>query len=204
MSGVIATEVDPNATAEEISSNATENQKTNIINALATETVMPGQSFLQASSLDFGGLLLSGKQGGFEVKGTRTTVNGMPGAVVRKQIVVDGTAVIANMTIVCDGNNPAVVVRDGGRVALKNCHIVKGDNKQSAATDAYVLMETGSYASVVSCVFYGTQSNTGSLVYNQDAVNTNRGSVIGCINLTDVAAAPFVNIAAGNILGVVP
>jgi|TARA_R100001163_G_scaffold65349_1_gene62220 hypothetical protein len=204
MSGVVATQVDSDASVEEIDENATANQKTEILNALATEVVMPGQLYRQSSKLDFGGLLMAGSQGGFEVKGTRTTVNGMPGSVVRKQIVVNGTAVLSNMTLVCDGNTPAVVVRDGGRVALKNCHIVKGDNKHSAATDAYILMETGSYASVVSCVFYGTQSNTGSLVYNQDAVNTNRGSVIGCINLTDIAAAPFVNIVAGNILGVVP
>ena len=204
MSTVVATQVDADADLAEIDKNATLNQKTDIINALATKIVMPGQVLQQSSVQDFGGLVMSGGHGGFEVKGTRTTVNGMPGTVIKKQIVVTGTAVLSSMTLICEGNTPAVVVRDGGRVALKNCHIVKTDNSHSAATDTYVLMETGSYASAVSCVFYGTQANTGSLVRNEDAGNTNRGSIVGCINLTDIAATPFVNIAAGNILGVIP
>ena len=204
MSTVIATQVNADADLEEIENNAKLNQKTEIINALATQIVMPNQVLQQSSTQDFGGLILSGNHGGFQAKGTRTTVNGMPGTVIKKQIGVTGTAVLSNMTRICEGNTPAVLIRDGGRVALKNCHIVKTDNLHSAATDTYVLMETGSYASVVSCVFYGTQANTGSLVRNEDAANTNRGSIVGCINLTDIAATPFVNIAAGNILGVIP
>tara|TARA_R110002020_G_scaffold30836_4_gene96842 strand:+ start:4845 stop:5459 length:615 start_codon:yes stop_codon:yes gene_type:complete len=204
MSTIIATQVGADASLAEIDENATVNQKTDIINALATDIVMPNQALEQLPKLDYGGLLLAGSHGGFEAKGSRTTVNGSPGSVVRKQIVVTGNVVLSNMTLVCEGNTPAVVVRNNARLALNNCHIVKSDNQQAVATDTYLLMETGSYAAFIGCVFYGNQSNTGALVYNQDAGATNRGSVVGCVNLTDVAAAPFVNISAANILGVVP
>ncbi len=204
MSTIVATQVESDASLAEIDENATVNQKTDIINALATDLVMPNQVLQQRRTLDYGGLLLSGSHGGFEAKGSRTTIKGSPGSVVRKQIVVTGNVTLSNLTLVCDGNNPAIVVRNNARLALNNCHIVKADNKQLAATDTYLLMETGSYAAFIGCVFYGNQSNTGALVYNQDAGATNRGSVVGCVNLTDVVAAPFVNISAANILGVVP
>tara|TARA_R100000808_G_C2150387_1_gene159116 strand:- start:2604 stop:3218 length:615 start_codon:yes stop_codon:yes gene_type:complete len=204
MSKVVATQAPPDASLSEIDENATTNQKTDIINALAVDLVMPNQVLEQRQTLDYGALLLAGSHGGFQAKGSRTTINGSPSSVVRKQIVVTGNVALSNLTLVCDGNNPAVVVRNNARLALNNCHIVKADGKQAAATDTYLLMETGSYAAFIGCVFYGNQSNTGALVYNQDAGSTNRGSVVGCVNLTDVVATPFVNIAAGNILGVVP
>ncbi len=204
MTKVVSTQAPYDSDASEIDANATVNHQTEILNGMATIVVMPEQGLNQTSKLDFGALLLAGNHGGFEAKGSRTSVSASPGAVIRKQIIVSGTAIISNATLICSGNTPAVTIRSGGRLVLKNCHISKGDNLHSSATDAYILMETGSYASVVSSVFYGTQSNTGSLVYNQDAVNTGRGSVIGCVNLTDVAATPFVNIAAANVVGNIP
>lgn len=70
MSTVIATQVNADADLEEIENNATLNQKTEIINALATQIVMPNQVLQQSSTQDFGGLILSGNHGGFQAKNT--------------------------------------------------------------------------------------------------------------------------------------
>jgi len=191
MSTIVATQVGADASLAEIDENATVNQKTDIINALATDIVMPNQALEQLPKLDYGGLLLSGSHGGFEVKGSRTTINGAPGSVIKKQVRVTGTAILSGLHLLCEGNTPAVLVTESGRLVLTDCHIFKDDNKQAAATDAYIVVEDGGYLVAQGSIFYGNQSNTGHLVYNYG--NVHNAAAIGCIDLSDIAS-PFHNV----------
>ena len=172
MSQVVETQAPEDADLVEIDENATLNHKTDIINKLGTEIIMPGQVYDQKQKLDYGGMLMSGNQGAFALSGSRTTVKGAPGVVISKQITVPGTAILSGASLICEGNTPAILVKAAGRLVLNDCHIVKGDNLQSVATDAYI----------------GSQSNTGHLVYNYG--NTHNAAVIGCIDLSDIAS-PF-------------
>ena len=54
MSTIVATQVESDASLAEIDENATVNQKTDIINALATDLVMPNQVLQQRRTLDYG------------------------------------------------------------------------------------------------------------------------------------------------------
>lgn len=188
MSQVVETQAPEDADLVEIDENATLNHKTDIINKLGTEIIMPGQVYDQKQKLDYGGMLMSGNQGAFSLSGSRTTVKGAPGVVISKQITVPGTAILSGASLICEGNTPAILVKATGRLVLNDCHIVKGDNLQSAVTDAYIVVEDGGYLVVQSSIFYGSQSNTGHLVYNYG--NTLNAAVIGCIDLSDIVS-PF-------------
>lgn len=141
------------------------------------------EQYREIKSADFGVQLGSGSRPGFTVEAGRTSITGAPGIICTSQIRVDGSAILRNMTLVCDGNTPALVVGSSGRCVLQGCHIVKAPNI-SGASDMYIEVEDAGYLNVVGCMFHGTQSS-GYVVYN-DSVHHNFVDVTGCVNDTGV------------------
>ena len=84
-------------------------------------------------------------------------------------------------------------MQNGGRLILRSCHVSKESSTHTAASDTYLQVDTGGYLSVSDCMFHGTQNNTGKLIINDDAANTNRVAVLGSMNLTDIAS-PYTNV----------
>ena len=161
-----------------------------VIRNLGSTVIDPG-SGIDFDELDRQGVFApSGNYGGFELSGSRQILTAAPGAVLAKQVIVYGSLILNNAYLECEGALPAITVKSGGRLIVSHCHISKESNKQ-AATDSFILVETGGYASVNNCMFHGNQSDTGNLVRNLDAVNTGRVAVVGCANLTDVVTAPY-------------
>jgi len=136
----------------------------------------------------------SGDYGGFDVTGSRQILTGSPGTSFKKAITVYGSLILSNAFLECEGNVPAIIVKSGGRLLLSGCHISKADKKQGA-TDCYISVETGGFASINNCMFHGTQTDTGNLVRNNDALNPNRAAVVGCVNLSDVVTVPYFQVA---------
>ena len=164
------------------------------VRRLGEEVGNPGQAVVITKKDHTGLYLPYANYGGFASDETRSFISCAPGATFGKQIQITGNAIIHGAFLDCENNIPAVVVKAGGRVILQNCHITKKDGSQSAATDSYVAIETGGYASVNGCFFHGLQSDTGSIVYNADAGNPGRVAVVGCVNLTDIVTTPYINI----------
>lgn len=167
-----------------------------IVRALGTQVVAPSNGFRFQQKSKEGIFVSSGEYRGFGASGTHQTVTCSPGSLFSRQIVVTGSLILNNAILDCHRNTPAIVVKSTGRLLLSGCHISKDANIQTAATDRYVSVETGGYASINNCIFYGDQSATGSIVYNDDAVNIGRVAVTGCVNLTDilVPAQAFTNV----------
>ena len=142
-----------------------------------------GDQMIERSNEDFGAVLAEGERPGFAVASGRSVTSGVPGTVVNSQITVDGTAILRNMTIICNGNLPAVVVTASGHAILDGCHIVKTDNTQTGASDNYITVQAGAQLNVVACMFHGVQPG-GFVVDNAGgAANVD---VTGCVNLTGV------------------
>ena len=139
-----------------------------------------GEEIIERTSEDFGVIIGEGTRPGFSLKTSRTVVSGVPGTVVAKQITVDGTSIIRNMTLVCDGNTPAVYIEAGGHCILDGCHIAKTE-AISGATNSYVYIEAGGQLNVVSSMFHGAQA-AGFVVDNAGAAGD--VDVTGCVNLT--------------------
>ena len=204
MKSVVHTPPQAGASRLQIDDKLSVNHQLETINKIATDIVRPGEEMKQTGKLDNGTLMLAGEHGGFEVKGDRSVVHAAPGSTVKKQVVVTGKTMLSGATLSCDGNTPAVLVKDGGRLVMSDCHITKDDNRQALATDTYISIATGGYATLRGCIFYGSQTDTGALVHNDDPLNPNRVAVVGCMNLTDVVTTPFVNVLPANVVGVVP
>lgn len=141
-----------------------------------------GDQFIERSNQDFGAVIAEGRRPGFALKTDRSVTTGVPGTVVEKQVTIDGSAILRNMTFICEGNTPAIVVAATGNVILDGCHIVKAEGEQSAADDNYVTVEDGGNLNVVGCMFHGAQT-TGYVVYNA-SVHHNHVDVTGCVNRT--------------------
>jgi len=141
-----------------------------------------GNQFIERTSEDFGARLGEGERPGFTVKTSRSVTSGVPGTVCNKQIIIDGTAILRNMTLICDGNVPAVLVRATGHAILQGCHIVKTDGLSGAA-DTYVSVEKGGQLNVVGCMFHGVQS-AGFVVSNPAPATVTDVDITGCVNLT--------------------
>jgi len=141
-----------------------------------------GNQFIERCSVDFGGLLGEGVRPGFSVKTDRTVTSGVPGTVCNTQVVVDGTAILRNITFICSENIPAILVRATGRCILQGCHIVKTDGISGAA-DTYVSVEKGGQLNVVACMFHGAQS-AGFVVSNPAPAAATDVDITGCVNLT--------------------
>lgn len=180
MPKVVATQAQPDSSTIQVDSNATVNHQTDILNGLGTLVATPNTEIKQTSKQDFGALLLSGNHGGFEVKGSRTVVAASPGAVIRKQIVVSGTAIISDATLVISGNNSTISVLSGGSLILKGCHISKTDNVQTA-TGSYITVANGGHVACIGCYFHGAQS-TGWVIVTGGPANSS--GAIGCLNAT--------------------
>lgn len=179
-------------TRQSLNSNVDESYKS-AIRALGLQVIEP-ESAVNFERKDFGGIYVpGGEYGGFKSPGGRHTVVCAPGVKFKKPIQVEGVLILANAFLDCENNSPAITVLATGRLILQQCQITKGDNLQKAAADTYVQVMAGGYASINSCIFHGTQTNTGALVYNADALNPGRVAVSGAMNLTDIAA-PYTNV----------
>lgn len=158
-------------------------EELDVIKRLLGRFVFPkGDQFIERANQDFGGLLSEGERPGFTVGTTRTVTSGVPGTVCTSQIVVDGTAIIRDMTLKCDGNIAAVVVRASGNCIIEGCHILK--DSQQEPGDFYIEVEAGGKLNVVSSMFHGVQV-AGFVVGNSLGVVTDV-DVTGCVNLTGV------------------
>lgn len=194
MSKLVPISPSPSVSTQGLSDNLTQNHTLDSVNRVGYDVIQAGSIIKENKKLDNGVYLLAGDHGGFQVEGSRSAVVAAPGSVVKKQITITGQGIITGVSVVCDGNKPAVVVKSGGRLILKDCHITKVDNLQKVASDSYVLVESGGYATINGCMFHGSQSNIGALVYNDDAINPSRVAVVGAVNLTDVLATAYTNV----------
>ena len=144
---------------------------------------------------DLGGVFVaSGKYGGFECEEGRQMVIASPGAVFSGQVVVKGTLILSSCIFNMLENNTVITIEPSGRLILNQCHIIKADNKHSAAS-TFISIKTGGFASVSNCFFHGLQSDLGSIVNNEDPLNPGRAAVLGCVNLTDIVTTPYINVA---------
>lgn len=140
------------------------------------------EQYREIKSADFGVQIGSGSRPGFTVKSDRASLTGAPGAVCVSQIVVEGTAILRNMTFICDGNTPAIVVGENARCILQGCHIVKAAGVSGAA-NVYIDVIKDGLLNVVGCMFHGEQS-AGHVITNAGAATN--VDVTGCVNLTGV------------------
>lgn len=157
----------------------------NLKKLVARFVFLRGDQFIERTTEDFGAVIGEGRRPGFSLASSRSVTSGVPGTVVDTQVTIDGTAILRNMTFICQGNQPAIVVAATGQAILDGCHIVKADGVQTAADDSYVLVQDGGNLNVVSCMFHGAQT-TGYGVYN-GSVHHNHVDVTGCVNLTGVS-----------------
>tara|TARA_R110000751_G_scaffold233571_1_gene334495 strand:- start:734 stop:1333 length:600 start_codon:yes stop_codon:yes gene_type:complete len=164
------------------------------IRALGAQIISP-DSAVTFERIDFGGIYVpSGTYGGFTCPAGRNIISCAPGARFQMPVEILGTLVLVGAYLDCQENKAAITVAPGGRLILQSCQITKGNNLQKIAADTYIKVEVGGYASINGCIFHGTQTNTGALVYNMDALNPNRVAVVGAMNLTDIAA-PYVSVS---------
>lgn len=162
-----------------------------IVRALGEGVTTPGDR-VEMPQKDHSGLYVSySENGGFIQSETKSVITAAPGTTFNRQITIKGTVIMTNCFIDCFENEPGIIVEDTGRLILRGCHITKGDNKQTAATDAYIQVNNGGYLVVSDCVFHGEQSNIGHLVYNYG--NVHNAAVMSSIDLSDIAA-PFHNV----------
>ena len=159
-----------------------QNELNNLKKLIGRFVYLQGDAFIERSTVDFGGVIGEGVRPGFSVITSRSVTSGVPGTVCNKQIVVDGTAILRNMTLICDGNVPAVLVRETGHAILQGCHIVKNTGVSGAA-DSYVSVEKGGQLNVVACMFHGEQS-AGFVVSNPAPAAVTDVDITGCVNLT--------------------
>mgnify|MGYP003138368417 CR=1 FL=1 len=177
--------VDPTATREEESNTRIDEDYFRIVRSLGDQLITPS-SEVALIKKDLGAAYVpAGSYGGAVVSGTRQSILCAPGAKFTKQVVVRGFAMIKNATLLCEGNTPAIVVEAGGSLLLSGCLVSKGD----APTDRYITVQTGGYATVSNCAFFGDQGATGTVITNEDAGNPQRVAVVGCMNLTTIIAA---------------
>lgn len=177
---------------DSLNSNVNESYQS-AIRSLGLQVIDPG-SAITFERKDFGGIYVpSGDYGGFRCPPGRHRVVCAPGARLQRPIEVEGILMLSGAYLDCLNNNAAITVLPTGRLIMDQCQITKGDSLQVLATDTYVSIQTGGYASVNSCMFHGEQSNKGVLVYNADAGNPGRVAVAGSMNLTDIAA-PYTNV----------
>lgn len=177
---------------ESLNSNVSESYYS-AIRSLGLQVIDP-ESAVTFSRKDFGGVYVpSGTYGGFKCPTGRHTLVCAPGVRFQRPIEVEGTLILTGAFLDCLDNQAAISVLGTGRLILQQCQITKSNNKQSAATDSYVSISTGGYASINGCIFHGTQTNKGVLVYNADAGNPGRVAVVGAMNLTDIAT-PYTNV----------
>lgn len=162
----------------------------NMARYIGKNVAASGDAVLENQENDFAIVVGYDERPGFLVQKGRVVVSGVPGTISDKQITVAGSAIIRNMTLKCEGNEPALIVNGTGRCILQNCHIVKGDGLQGAA-DSYLSIEAGGYLNVISCMFHGTQTN-GFVVSNAGAANN--VDVTGCVNLTTRGHNPNVTV----------
>lgn len=168
-----------------------------IVRSLGKTVVQPGGRINEEAKADDGVFVPSGQYGGMTAAANRGQVGFAPGALVTKPIEVTGKTILYGASLRCDGDTPAVTVKTGGYLVIRGCHITKGDNEQGGVS-TYILIEDGGFAMVDGCMFHGQQSDTGSLVRNDNpavAPGPGRVAVVGCVNATDVVTSPFVNIS---------
>jgi hypothetical protein len=178
---------------ESLNSNTGESYQS-AIRGLGSQVIDP-ESAVTFERKDFGGIYVpSGIYGGFNCPAGRHVITCAPGARFQRPVEVLGTLVLIGAYLDCLDNQAAITVLDGGRLILQSCQITKGDNQQKVAGDTYIAINTGGYASINGCVFHGAQTNTGVLVYNNDAVNPGRAAVVGAMNLTDIVS-PYTNVS---------
>ena len=171
----------------------TDQATVDVVRRLGQEVLSPN-SQVTTSQVNHVGLYVPHSiNNGFSSAQTKATILCAPGTTFNRQIKITGTVILSNCYIDCFENESGVVVEDGGRLILRASHITKSDNKQAAATDTYIHVKEGGYLSVSDCVFHGTQSNTGKIIVNDDAVNTGRVAVLGSMHLTDIVS-PFTNV----------
>ena len=149
---------------------------------LGKNQALNGDAIVENQTDDYAVLLGYDERPGFTAKSNRLVYSGVPGTITNKQVVVEGSAIIRNMTMICEGNTPALLVKETGKCILENCHIVKLDNLQTA-TDSYVSVENAGVLNVVGCMFHGAQT-AGFVVSNPAPAPIANVDVTGCVNLT--------------------
>jgi hypothetical protein len=171
----------------------TDQSTVNVVRRLGQSVLNPN-SQVQMPQANHSGLYVPfSENNGFTLSESKSVIECAPGTTFNRKITIKGTVILSNCFIDCFENVEGIVVQDGGRLILRSCHISKGDNKQTAASDAFIRVNSGGYLSVSDCVFHGNQNNTGKIVINDDAANTGRVAVLGSMNLTDIAS-PYLNV----------
>jgi len=160
---------------------ATRQQETQ--KATGASLVLAGDAFRETKDKNNAATLGSGRHAAITVKKPATSIVASPGAEVRDQIVVEGTAIISGANIICKGDSPGVKVEADGRAILLGCHISKEANTQSA-TGSYVRVENGGCLSVVGCYFHNIQANgfaidNAGLIPNASVAGGMRGTGVG-------------------------
>tara|TARA_Y100000592_G_scaffold99549_2_gene175981 strand:- start:2139 stop:2696 length:558 start_codon:yes stop_codon:yes gene_type:complete len=155
-----------------------------IKDALGSNVIFKEESVQERKNANNSFFLGAGRRTGFSLKEIRGTVYLAPGAVVRSQVVVSGSAIIRGGTFICDGNTPAINVTATGKLILIGASIVKKENEQSAASDSYISVEADGHISAVGCYFYNAQAN-GFVINNAGAAGN--CTATGCLDETSRA-----------------
>lgn len=163
-----------------------------LVRRLGEEVSNPAQAIVMDKKDHVGLYVPSAEYGGFASAQTRSIISCAPGASFSKQIEITGNAIIFGAFLDCEGNTPAILIKESGRAIIQGCHLTKKNAQQTAATDSYISVETGGYVSVNGCFFHGLQTDTGTIVHNAGAGAN--AAVVGCVNLTDIVTTPYVNV----------
>ena len=142
-----------------------------------------GDQLIERSNQDFGAVIAEGKRPGFALASNRSVTSGVPGTIIETQVTIDADAIVRNVTFVCDGNTPALVIGATANVVLQSCHISKEQGIQAVASDNYITVQNGGKLNIVGCMFHNAQT-TGHVVNNAGAATN--VDVTGCVNLTSV------------------
>ena len=148
--------------------------------------------FVESSERNNGVTLGSGRHGKMTLKKPATTVRSTPNAVVKDALVSESSSIVYGATYECKGDNPAVTVKDGGRLVLIGCHFTKEANIQTA-TSSYILVESGGRLSVTGCYFHNAQ--TSGFTIDNAGIPAN---VVATGNILETTAlAPHNNVTVG-------
>lgn len=160
-----------------------------IVKNIGRQVVSPG-GLIKFDRIDGAAIYLpSGVYGGAKLSGTNQRITCAPGVAITRQLIVTGSVIIQGADITCSGNAPAIVVEEGGSLLLVGCYVRKGDGLQVGATDRYITVNSGGFATINGCSFVGAQATVGTIVTNEDAANPQRVAVQACMNYTGIVAA---------------
>ena len=152
-------------------------------------------AFFEEKEKNNGTRLLSGNHGKLTNTKPVTTITTSPDAVITDQTKSESSAVVYGATYECNGDTPAVSVKETGRMVFVACHFSKKAGTQTAAS-SYITVANGGHVACIGCYFHGEQ---GAGLVIKTAGPANSSSAIGCFNQTSRGHSGSVLVSATEV-----